>query len=182
MRMFLATLMSVFLATAAIGEDTADPTGRILLTIGGAVEKSNAPGFKAEAVNVAGFLGVVSEKAFAFDDIMLAGLDQHEITANLLDTGKDITYTGPRLSTVMMAVGAEGKTASPMALDGYQAELDWNTIKKYEPILATHADGRPLVVGKLGPAMVVFPVVDDPETNESFKAMQVFATFYINAE
>ena len=156
--------------------------GRVLVTLGGDVSKSNAPAFKPEAVNVAGFLGVESEKAFAFDDVMLAALEQHEITANLLDTGKDITYSGPRLSDLLSSVGADGKTALPMALDGYSAEITWDTITQYQPILATTANGAPLAIGKLGPAMIVFPVIDDKEAYSEFSAMEVFAAFYIGVQ
>ena len=100
----------------------------------------------------------------------------------LLDTGKEIAYSGPRLSDVLKASGAEGRTALPMALDGYQAEIPWDQIEKYQPILATHGDGVPLPLGKLGPAMIVFPVVADKEIYESFGALEVFATFFIAVE
>ncbi|KMW57005.1 hypothetical protein AIOL_001963 [Candidatus Rhodobacter oscarellae] len=182
MRLVLSTFLSLGLAATAFAAELAAPQGRVLLTVAGDLPAGNTDPLKPEAVNVSGFLGIEYDKAVAFDDAMLSGLSQHEIAAKLLDTGREVTYSGPRLSDVLAAAGAEGKLASPTALDGYSAELSWDTIKQHEPILATHADGRPLEIGKLGPAMIVFPVIDDKEAYAEFSAMEVFATFYIGIE
>lgn len=182
MRLFLPVFLGLGLATSVVAQDMPAPEGRIVLTVSGDLPGSNAPAAKPDDVNFAGYLDLEYDKAMAFDDLMLARLSQHQITANLLDTGRDITYSGPLLSDVLRASGAEGKAALPMALDGYQAEIPWNSIAAHQPILATHADGKPLAIGGLGPAMVVFPVVEDAELYKSFDAMQVFATFYIEVE
>ncbi len=181
MRMILAALVATGLGGAALAE-VATPDGRVLVTVAGDLPESNRPAAKPDDANFLGYLDLEFEKAIAFDDGMLSDLSQHQITANLLDTGKDITYSGPRLSDLLKASGAEGKTAMPMAFDGYQAEIAWDLIQEHEPILATHADGKPLAIGGLGPAMVVFPVVDDKELYETFTAMEVYATFFIAVE
>ena len=182
MRILTSLLLSAALAGAAWAQDIAAPQGRVMVTVAGDVPAANTPALKPESVNVAGFLGLEYDKAVAFDDLMLAGLPQHEITANLLDTGRDVIYSGPRLSDVLRAAGAEGKTATPMAFDGFSAEINWDLISTHEPILATHADGAPLTIGKLGPAMVVFPVVGDKELYGTFSSMEVFGAFHIGVE
>ncbi|MDJ0822428.1 MAG: hypothetical protein QNJ09_11565 [Paracoccaceae bacterium] len=162
--------------------ETAFPTGRVILTVGGDLGVSNGPGANEEDYNFFGYLDLEFKNSMSFDEAMLAALPQHEIRATLLDLGREIAYTGPRLSDVMRASGAEGKRAMPTAFDGYVAEIEWDMILQYEPILATHGDGEPLVVGKLGPLMVVFPVVEDKELYDSFEALQVWAMFFLGVE
>lgn len=181
MRLFLASLLSVCWIGAAAAQATA-PEGRVILTVAGDIGLSNGPGASEDDYNFLGYLDLEYDKSMLFDDAMLGGLPQHEIRATLLDTGKEIAYSGPRLSDVMRASGAEGKTAYPLAFDGYEAEISWDMIRQYEPILATHGDGKPLEVGKLGPGMIVFPVVEDKELYDSFEALQVWAMFFLGVE
>lgn len=182
MRLLIPVFLSLGLTSALFAQDLPAPAGRTILTVAGDLPAGNAPPAKPDDLNFAGYLDLEYEKAMAFDAPMLADLPQHRIAATLLDTGKQVVYSGPRLSDVLKASGAEGKTALPMALDGYQAEISWDSIVAHQPILATHADGRPLPIGGLGPAMVVYPVVEDVELYESFDALQVYATFFIGVE
>lgn len=182
MRWLLTILFAIGLTSVVSAQSADAPDGRVILTVAGDLPATNAPAADPDDLNFSGYMDLEYDKAMAFDDLMLGQLPQAAITANLHTTGKDVTYSGPLLSEVLMAAGAEGKSALPMALDGYQAEIDWALIKKHQPILATHADGKPLSIGGFGPAMVVFPVVEDNELYESFDAMQVFATFFIAVE
>ena len=181
MRVLFACLLSLGLVSAANAQTSA-PKGRVILTVGGDLGVSNGPGATEDDRNYLGYLDLEFEKSMLFDDAMLAALPQHEVKATLLDSGREVAYTGPRLSDVLKASGAEGKTALPMAFDGYQAEIPWDQIQQYQPIAATHGDGIPLAVGKLGPAMIVFPVVEDKELYDSFEALQVWAMFFLGVE
>lgn len=183
MRLLLTTALTLGLAaTTAFAADLSAPEGRVLVTLAGDLPQANTAPLKPKAVNISGFMDISYDKAVAFDDAMLAGLAQHKIDAQILDSAAPVTYSGPRLSDVMATAGAAGKTAMPMALDGFTADIPWDVITTHQPILATHANGVPLEIGKLGPAMVVFPVVDDAELYDSFHAKEVFATFFIGVE
>ena len=81
-----------------------------------------------------------------------------------------------------VAVARGSTLAWPMAFDGYQVEIPWDQIAEYEPILATHSNGAPMPIGKLGPAMIVFPETDDAELAATFEALQVYSLFYIGVE
>ncbi len=63
---------------------------------------------------------------------MLDGLKQVEITIAYGPEGnqRDIAFFGPRLMDLMIMAGAEGKTAKPMAMDGYQSEVPWDSIQR----------------------------------------------------
>jgi hypothetical protein len=115
---------------------------------------------------------------------MLDALDQTEITIPYGPEGnkREITFSGPLLSAVMSMAGAEGKTAKPMALDGYQAEIPWSSIEAHNPIVATHADGSPMGIGGYGPTMIVFPPTDDADLAAEQAGQQVWALAYIGIE
>ncbi len=160
------------------------PKGHVLVTIGGAVSETNLPERGENDGGLLGFLGVSHAGAAGLDADMLESLQQIEITIvyGTEDNQQDITFKGPLLSEVMTMAGAEGKMAMPMAMDGYQAEIPWNSIETYQPILATHADGSPMGIGGYGPTMIVFPPTDDPDLAQEQSGQQVWALAYIGVE
>lgn len=171
----------VLLASPALAEIPA-PEGMAVLTLGGEVAQSNRGPSTAEDLSVLGKMELVFDQGVEFDTAMLAGLEQAEITTKVPGSDRSGTFSGPKLSALLTEVGASGKTALPMALDGYQVELPWDLIAAHEPILATHLDGKPLGIGTFGPTMTIFPATDDAELAEQFAALQVWATFYIGVE
>ena len=181
MKLLLAGLMALGIGTAAMAGMEA-PEGRVLITVGGDLPDGNAAGGTLDEPGLTSYLDLEYAKAVAFDDAMLVALPQHDIKATLLNNETAVTYSGPRLSDVLKASGAEGLTAMPMAFDGYQVEIPWDQIAEHEPILATHSDGAPMPIGKLGPAMIVFPETDDAELAATFEALQVYSLFYIGVE
>lgn len=180
MKPLFALLVSVFLASGAFGA-AHGPAGQVMLTIGGDLANPNAPGVGPDSTSFMSYLELEFADAYGFDLEGLSALGTTDVTANLLGQGEK-TFTGPLLSDVLIAAGAEGKAALPMALDGYQAEISWDHMMQYAPIVATHSDGVPLALGRIGPAMIVFPVVEDSELYDSFEALQVWAMFLIMVE
>lgn len=177
----LALLLSTALPAFA---DIPTPTGHVLLTLGGAVTETNLPARDAEDGGLLGYLEVQHDGAAGFDAAMLDGLEQVEITITYGPEGKQraIAFSGPLLSDVMTLAGAAGKTARPMALDGYQSEIMWESITDHQPIVATHADGAPMGIGGYGPTMIVFPVTDDADLAQKQAGQQVWAIAYIAIE
>ncbi|WP_271947491.1 hypothetical protein [Ruegeria faecimaris] len=183
MRLALPLCLLLSTALPAFAEMPA-PQGHVLITLGGSVEKTNLPARGAEDGGLLGYLEVTHDGAAGFDATLLDSLDQVEITIpyGTEDNQRDITFSGPLLSDVMVIAGAEGKTAKPMAMDGYQAEIPWHSISTYQPILATHADGAPMGIGGYGPTMIVFPPTDDAEAAQDQTGQQVWALAYIGVE
>ena len=160
------------------------PEGHVILTLGGAVGETNLPARGADDGGLLGYLEVTHNGAAGFDAAMLDGLPQVEITIPYgpPDNQRDYTFSGPHLSEVMAMAGAEGKSALPMALDGYQAEIPWPSIEAHQPIVATHADGTPMGIGGYGPTMIVFPPTDDADLAQAQASQQVWAIAYIAIE
>ena len=168
----------------AVKAETAAPTGHVLITLGGAVEHSNLPPRQPDDGGLFGYLEVTYDMAMGFDADMLDAFEQVEVTIPYGPEGnrRDIAFSGPRLADVIEAAGGTGKTARPMALDGYQAEIAWADVVSFAPILATRADGAPMGLGSYGPTMIVFPATDDAEVRERQAAQQVWALAYIGIE
>lgn len=176
----------VFVLTSSLPlwADMPAPQGHVLLTLGGAVTETNMPARGENDGGLLGFLEVQHNGAAGFDASLLDGFEQIEITISYGPEGntRDITFAGPRLSDLMMMAGAEGKTAKPMAMDGYQAEIPWESIATHQPIVATHANGAPMGIGGYGPTMIVFPPTDDPDLSQEQAGQQVWALAYIGVE
>ena len=181
MRILTPLLLCMALSGPALAEVPA-PTGATILTLAGAITEGNRGPSTEEDITVLGRMGLSFETGVALDAAMLAALPQIEIATMMPDDETPATFAGPRLSAVMEMAGATGRSAFPTALDGYQVEIPWEMTETYEPILATHLDGVPLGIGDLGPIIVIFPVVDDPDLSEIFVSLQVWATFFIDVE
>ncbi|WP_170329065.1 hypothetical protein [Ruegeria arenilitoris] len=183
--MRLALPLALLLTTSfpAIADIPA-PTGHVLLTLGGVVTETNLPARGEDDGGLLGYLEVQHDGAAGFDAAMLDGLEQVEITITYGPEGKqrEVAFSGPLLSDVMTMAGAAGKTAKPMALDGYQSEIEWESITAHQPIVATHANGSPMGIGGYGPTMIVFPPTDDAELAQKQSGQQVWALAYIGVE
>ncbi len=183
MRLSLPLSLLLSYALPVLAEMPA-PQGHVLVTLGGTVTETNLPARGENGGGLLGFLEVTHDGAAGFDAALLDSLPQVQITIPYgpPDHQRDYTFSGPLLSDVMILAGAEGKTARPMAMDGYQAEIPWDSISTYKPILATHADGAPMGVGGYGPTMIVFPPTDDADAADAQASQQVWALAYIGIE
>ncbi len=69
------------------------------------------------------------------------------------------TLSGPLLSTVLEAVGVAPDRSVQLglrAVDGYNVQISQRDARAYRMLIATHADGKPLALGGLGPQWAVF--------------------------
>ncbi|WP_422038765.1 hypothetical protein [Roseibium sp.] len=183
MRHILITLLLALIALPAFADIEA-PQGHVLVTLGGAVTETNLPARSETDGGLLGFHDISYDKAVGFDAAMLNAMEQVEITVlyGPKDKQREISFSGPLLSEVMETAGAGGKTAWPLAMDGYQAEISWQSIDTHRPILATHSNGVPMGIGGFGPTMIVFPPVEDENLTEEHARQQVWAIAYIGIE
>lgn len=179
----LALIASLLVPLPALAE-LAQPSSHVLVTFGGAITESNLPAYDENSGGVFAYMDISYKAGAGFDAGMLATMPAHEITIPLgpEENMNDITMSGPHLSDVLKMLGATGKSVTPVAMDGYQAEIPWDLINAHNPILATHGDGEPLPIGTYGPAMIVFPPSDDAETQETLVSKQVWAIIYVDVK
>jgi hypothetical protein len=122
------------------------PTQAVLLTFTGQISRRN--------------LGEVA----AFDAAMIDSLPTHEFRTWSPWFKEPMTFRGPRLKTVLDAVGAKGQTLHMVALNDYAVDIPVSDAEQYDPILARRINGKVLGVRDKGPLFLIYPFDQKPET------------------
>lgn len=120
--------------------------------------------------------GVVFTKAFGFDADSLQRLPAISIQPTLEYDNRKHKLSGPQLTTVLAAAGADLNAALVIglrAVDGYNARIELADAKAYRMMVATHLDDRPVALGGLGPQWAVYdtdvlPAFKDKPVHERF--------------
>ncbi|AMO24914.1 hypothetical protein GCM10027034_06950 [Ramlibacter solisilvae] len=157
-----------FLAAAAAGvaaplaahaqkkNDKRSSGGPALLTVTGAISKTNRGPFDAVLDQMMGKQKLAFDKAHAFDFAQLAAMPAVTIKPTLEYDQRPHELRGPLLSTVLQAAGATGGKLAMRAIDGYAPAISVADAQKYRFIVATHLDGKPMPLGGLGPLWAVY--------------------------
>lgn len=147
------------LPVAAAGAAKAGPAGPGLLTVTGAIGRSNRGPLDPALDQLMAKHGARFDQAWVFDAGMLARLPAVSIQPTLEYDAKVHKLTGPLLSSVAeaagMAVGAKLMLAL-RALDGYTVAVSLADARRYRMMVATHLDGAPMGIGGLGPQWAVY--------------------------
>jgi hypothetical protein len=128
-----------------------------LLTVTGAIGKTNRGPFDAMRDQMMAKQKLAFDKAHAFDFGALTAMPAVTIRPTLEYDNKPHELRGPLLLDVLKAAGAaaEGKLAM-RAVDGYAPTLTIADARKYRFIVATHLDGQTMPLGGLGPVWAVY--------------------------
>jgi hypothetical protein len=130
-------------AVHAQGATLARPGGKVILTLSGKIDKTNAPG-KAE-----------------FDMAMLEALPQHSFTTSTPWFKTPRKFTGPLLRDVLDAVGAKGSKLRAVALNDYKVDLPADDTRQWGVVLARLLDDAPMPVREKGPLFIIYPFDED---------------------
>ena len=180
-RHFLAaTALAATVPGQANARSASARPGHGLLTVAGAITRKNRGPLDVALDQLMVKHTSQFDKAWQFDDAMLARLPAVTITPTLEYDAKPHRLSGPLLSTVVEAAGvATGvATAAPVmlglrAIDGYTVGLSLADARAYRMIVATTLDGAPLSLGGLGPLWAVYdadrlPAFNDKPLKERF--------------
>lgn len=127
----------------ANGEPLSAPGGAVLLTVTGAIGKSNRDG------------------AAEFDLDMLQALDRHDIRTSSIWTEGVKVFTGVPLSVLLAAVEARGRVIEASASNDYLIEIPVDEIEPEVPIIAYLSDGAPMSLRDKGPLWLIYPYDSD---------------------
>jgi len=106
------------------------------------------------------------DKAFTFDFAALAALPAVAIKPTLEYDSRPHTLSGPLLTDVLKAAGAQTGDSSNLllrAVDGYTVAVTLARAKAQRFIVATHMDGAPMALGGLGPLWAIYDADRVPE-------------------
>jgi hypothetical protein len=121
------------------------PTGPVLLTVSGRIEHANRGG------------------ATAFDMAMLARLPQAAITTHTPWFSQARKFSGPLLREVIAAAGGQGRQLRALALNDYRVDIPVDDAQRYDVVLATALDDKPMSVREKGPLFIIYPFDDHAE-------------------
>lgn len=154
-------------ALPAIAAPAALPAGGpALLTIIGAVKRSNRGGLDPVRDQMMFKHKLAFKRAFALDFAAIAALPAQTIRPTLEYDGKPHTLRGPLLVDVLALAGTRPADASRLllrAVDGYAAAVPMVQLRAWKFIVATHLDGQPMALGGLGPLWAVYDADRVPE-------------------
>jgi len=119
------------------------PTGKVVLTVTGQISRTNAP------------------QQALFDLKMIEALPQHSFTTQTPWYSTPVKFTGPKLSDVLAAVGAQGKEIQAVALNNYQITIPVTDTQRYPVVMAWKINDQPIPIRAKGPLFIAFPYDDD---------------------
>lgn len=131
-------------AGASADPGLARPAGAVLLTVSGAVARTNSPA------------------GADFDRAMLESLGTATIRTSTPYTSGVQEFRGVPLRRLLDAVGARGVRATATALNDYSVDLPLSDADLPGVLLATERNGGPMSVREKGPIWLVYPLDSDP--------------------
>jgi hypothetical protein len=115
------------------------PSGKVVLSVTGAIGKRNVEG-RAD-----------------FDMAMLAALPQTSITTETPWYDSPRKFTGPLLRDVLELVGATGTQLRAVALNDYKVSIPREDADRFDVVMARLLDDQPMPVRAKGPLFIVYP-------------------------
>lgn len=122
------------------------PTGKVLLTVRGAIGVGNATDGSAQ-----------------FDAAMLAGLPRVAFATSTIWTDGVSQFSGVDLFTLLQRLGVNSGDLVVTAINDYSVRIPVADLRKHGPILADRRDGKPMSIRDKGPLWLVYPYDSSPE-------------------
>ena len=140
-------------------DDLPAPTGKVILTISGAITQHNRG---SDAV---------------FDRPMLEALGSSSFQTRTPWYNGPRRFSGVPMQTLLRKVGASGRTLVVTALNDYTTQIPMADFTRYDVLLALKRNGNYMPVSDKGPLFIVYPYDSDPalqrQTYYSRSAWQV---------
>jgi hypothetical protein len=165
-RQFLGATALASLAGTGAARAAAASRGPVLLTVTGAITRSNRGPLDPALDQMMHKQQLSFERAYTFDFAELSRLAPRSIRPTLEYDGKPHALRGPLLADVLAQAGVHAGAATKVvlrAVDGYAAVLPLAQAKSQGFIVATHLDGQPLPLGGLGPLWAIYDADKVPE-------------------
>ena len=158
-RFLVAGALGAALPSMAQAAASSARTGPGLLTVSGAITRSNRGPLDPALDQLMVKHGAKFDQAWEFDAAMLARLPAVTIQPTLEYDAKPHKLSGPLLSAVVGAAGVAAGASVVLAmraLDGYTVAVSLADAQRYRMIVATTLDGMPMSIGGLGPLWAVY--------------------------
>ncbi|WP_050530561.1 hypothetical protein [Pseudaestuariivita atlantica] len=173
--------LALSLSGPALSQDT-DVTGPVILTVTGNLAAPTRQAYSEADDKFFGYQDVDFDMAAQFDVGKLMGLELHTVKADFPKGGQVYSFEGPLLADVLKAAGADGKTITVQALDGYAVEADVADLVDAGAVVALSRDGQPFAIGDYGPTQIVFPRAERADLADMSDDNWVWSIYHINVK
>ena len=181
--MLIAGLVLFGAMPAGLAEEIPGPDGPVVLTIAGDIGRGNRDPYRPAADVFLKFHEKEFSKAVEFDLAMLQALGASTRRLRMPGESRVRELEGTPLTALLDAVGADPKSITVTALDGFAVELGRREIDAHDWLVAYKEDGRYLGIGQRGPLWIVFtPAAPDGRATEEEEGRWPWASFYISVE
>jgi hypothetical protein len=134
-----AAAATISFSMAATAEQLPMPTGEVILTVSGAIGKTN------------------SQAGAKFDLDLLRALQWVEVNTFTSFTDGMQTFEGPRLSSLLDFVAASGTIIGASAINDYFVDIPVTHAENQGVVLAIFQNGKEMTVRDKGPIWVIYP-------------------------
>ncbi len=145
-----AAAATISFSMTATAEQLPMPTGEVILTISGAIGKTN------------------TQAGVEFDLDLLRALEWEEINTFTSFTEGMQTFKGPRLSSLLDFVAASGTIIGAYAINDYFVDIPVAHAENQEVILAIFHNGKEMTLRDKGPIWVIYPQSEDEAKLKKF--------------
>ncbi|WP_163852298.1 molybdopterin-dependent oxidoreductase [Pseudooceanicola aestuarii] len=149
----MAAVLAVCLAAPLHAGDLPTPEGAVLLTVTGAIDRTNAEG------------------AALFDLEMLEEFGGTEITTTTIWTEGEKQFEGVSLHRLIDELGIEAETLKATAINDYAVEIPIEDAVEGGPILAYRMNGDTMSVRDKGPLWIVYPY----DSNAAYRSEVIYS-------
>ena len=133
------TAVVMTLGGTAMAKDLPKPTGRVILTVSGAISVTNGNGVAQ------------------FDEAMLKALPATEFTTSTIWTNGKQDFKGVSVKALLDLLGVTSGTLKATAINDYAIDIPVAEAGAQAPIIAYSDNGKPMSVREKGPLWVVYP-------------------------
>ena len=145
-----AAAATISFSMAATAEQLPMPTGEVILTVSGAIGKTN------------------SQAGAKFDLDLLRALQWVEVNTFTSFTDGMQTFEGPRLSSLLDFVAASGTIIGAYAINDYFVDIPVTHAENQGVVLAIFHNGKEMTVRDNGPIWVIYPQSEDEAKLKKF--------------
>jgi hypothetical protein len=150
---------------ALAGESLPEPSGRVILTISGAIENTNGDGVAR------------------FDRAMLEEIGVTQINTSTSWTDGVTKFEGVLARDLLKVVGATGENVSARALNDYAIDIPFSDFESYDVLFAFRMDDVELTPRDKGPLWIVYPRDTSPELrNQNIDARWLWQLVQLDIE
>jgi len=144
MRLILTLLFGlVFTMAASVSADALTalkkPSGRVILSVTGEIDRTNAEG-RAD-----------------FDRAMLEAIGMVELKTMTPFTEGSTVFRGILARDLLRYLGATGSQVEAAAIDLYEVTIPIEDFEQFDVLIALEADGKKLRVRDHGPTWIIYP-------------------------